>query len=67
MALCLIKEKGIWIVAVPVLAGWLTIMIATPVAFAWRYILFIPLTLPWLVGLLMLPKNNFNIKVGDIN
>lgn len=57
LLLILLSQPGIWIIAVPSMSGWLTIMISTPVAFQWRYVLFIAYTLPLLFGMLLIPKN----------
>ena len=40
-------------VSAPMLAGVLTVFISTPLAYSWRYILFIPLYIPVLMGLLL--------------
>lgn len=40
-------------VSSPMLAGVLTVFISTPLAYSWRYILFIPLYIPILIGLLL--------------
>lgn len=46
------------IVGIPPLAGWLTIMVSTPVAHQWRYVLYIALCLPIYAGLLLTPHKS---------
>jgi hypothetical protein len=46
------RRFDLLVVAVPCFVVWLTIMIATPVAFSFRYVFAIPLCLP---GILLLP------------
>ncbi len=58
--LSLIKDRKIWIVGTPSFGGWLTLMISTPVAHQWRYILFLPLSIPLLFGILLLRSNKDN-------
>ena len=53
--LIIIKGNKYVIIASPILGGWLTLMIATPVAYQYRYIFFIPLALPLLVGIILFP------------
>ena len=48
-----VKDSGIWIIAAPAMGGWLTVMISTPTAHQWRYVLFFPLMIPLLLGLLL--------------
>ncbi len=55
--LSMLKDRKIWIVGAPSLGGWLTIMVSTPVAHQWRYILFLPLSIPLLFGILLLRSN----------
>ena len=60
--LIMIKENKYLIIASPVIGGWLTLMIATPVAFQYRYIFFISLALPLLIGIILLQSNNLTNK-----
>lgn len=57
----LILQRGISvaIVGLPCLGGWLTIMLSTPVAYSWRYIYYIPLSIPILIGILFLPSKAY--------
>lgn len=50
------NDWKILITGMSVMGAWLTLMISTPVAFQWRYILYIPMTLPLLTGILFLKK-----------
>lgn len=43
----------VFLISAPMLAGVLTVFISTPIAYSWRYILFIPLFIPVLAGLLL--------------
>lgn len=45
------------LIGVPMLAGSLTVFISTPIAYSWRYILFIPFFIPVLAGLLLRQTN----------
>ncbi|MCD7945718.1 MAG: DUF6020 family protein, partial [Clostridiales bacterium] len=56
LLLILLNRPGIWIVGMPSLCGWLTIMISTPVAYQWRYTLYIALTIPLIFGMLLIPQ-----------
>lgn len=61
--LIIIKDTKYLIIASPIFGGWLTLMVATPVAFQYRYILFISLSLPLFIGIILLPfigKKNDN-------
>lgn len=46
----------IFMISAPMLAGVLTVFISTPIAYSWRYILFIPLFIPVLIGLILRRK-----------
>ena len=50
------KEKKYALVLIPSIAGWLTIMIATPIAFHFRYVFYHSLCAPLAVHFLLLPK-----------
>lgn len=52
-----LNGKKVWITAVPGSGGWLTIMISTPIAYQWRYILFLAIMLPVLLAIILLPTN----------
>lgn len=41
-------------VGLPLIGGWLTIMISTPVAFQWRYTLYMFMALPLIIGLMFI-------------
>ena len=60
LALCRVKRKGVWIIAAPGMGGWLTVMISTPVAFQWRYVLYLALMIPLFIGLLMITSSKQN-------
>lgn len=47
----------VWITAAPGGGGWLTVMISTPIAYQWRYILFLAIMLPVLLAIILLPTN----------
>ena len=53
-SMCLKKGVKSLAVALPVLAGWLTLMVSTPVAFQFRYTLYIMMSIPLLVGMLFI-------------
>ncbi len=44
------------LIASPILGAWLTVMISTPIAYQFRYILYIPMALPLMFGILLLDK-----------
>ena len=47
-----------FLLGVPVIGNWLTIMISTPVAYQWRYVLCIAMAIPLMLGILFLPKQS---------
>lgn len=53
LVLMYFTDWKIFLVSAPMLAGVLTVFISTPIAYSWRYILFIPLFIPVVVGLLL--------------
>ena len=53
LVLMYFADWKIFLVSAPMLAGVLTVFISTPIAYSWRYILFIPLFIPVVVGLLL--------------
>ncbi len=57
LALTVFKGWKIWIVGAPAMGVWLTLMVSTPVAYQWRYMLFFALTLPLLAGILLLRED----------
>lgn len=54
------NNRKIIVIAAPEVGAWLTIMLATPVAYQWRYILYIPMTIPIFIGLLFKSKVHTN-------
>ncbi len=66
LALLLItNDKHILIIGTPIFGSWLTLMISTPVAHQWRYILYIPLCLPMLIGCLSI-KYSYASPTSDV-
>lgn len=57
LALMYFNGWKIFLISSPMLAGALTIFVSTPIAYSWRYILFIPFFIPILMGLLLRPQN----------
>ena len=53
LVLMYFTDWKMFLVSAPMLAGVLTVFISTPIAYSWRYILFIPLFIPVVVGLLL--------------
>lgn len=53
LALMYFDGWEIFLISAPILAGSLTVFLSTPIAYSWRYILFIPLFIPLLIGLLL--------------
>lgn len=51
MVLYWYNDGKVFIVATPAIGAWLTLMISVPVAWQWRYILYIPMMLPLLYGI----------------
>lgn len=47
----LINGNKSFIVIAPVFGGYISLLIATPVAYCWRYVYFIALAIPFIVGL----------------
>ena len=50
-----IKGNAMFLVGLPCGLCWITLMLATPVAFQWRYSLFLAMSLPMLYGAVMIP------------
>ena len=61
LILCILNKRGIWIVFAPGFGGWLTIMISTPIAYQWRYVLYLALMLPLFIGMILLPKSGQSV------
>lgn len=53
LALMYVDGWKIFLISTPMLAGVLTVFISTPIAYSWRYILFIPMFIPVIIGLLL--------------
>lgn len=49
------EGKKALIVGSPIIGNWITIMISTPVAYQWRYVLCIAMALPLVFGMLFVP------------
>ncbi len=58
ISLIVLKDKKIWLIGLPVILCFLTLILATPIAFQWRYGLGIVYSLPLLYGIAMIGKNN---------
>lgn len=43
-------------IGLPLIGGWITIMISTPVAFQWRYTLYMAMALPLLIGIMFIKE-----------
>lgn len=54
---------GIKIISIglPLIGGWITVMISTPVAYQWRYTLYMAMALPLIVGILFI-KSRFKYE-----
>jgi hypothetical protein len=52
--ICLTQKADAFLISAPVLGGWLSIMVATPVAGQFRYTLYIMMAIPLAIGVLML-------------
>lgn len=61
VASLLVLQRGMSVLTacLPCFGGWLTIMLSTPVAYSWRYIYYIPLSIPILIGILFLPSKDY--------
>lgn len=56
IVLMLLKGNRSFIIIAPILGGYLTMFLATPGAYCWRYVYFAALAVPFLVGLLFAKK-----------
>ncbi len=49
-------------VGLPLIGGWLTIMISTPVAFQWRYTLYMLMALPLIIGFIFIKSKRKEVN-----
>ena len=65
MILACIKGKKALIVCAPAFANWLTVMVSTPLAHSWRYILCIPVMIPLISGIILIRKSSYETMPID--